>query len=119
LLLRLGDARYRVAGSAGCEVAAAPPLALLPGAPPWLAGVVVYKGEALPLVALSPLLDQAQAADMRHGARMFVTRGAGFAVAFQVDDVDADDGREGAIELDLEQLGRGLLARIARGVAAP
>lgn len=119
LLLRLGDARYRVASSAGCEVAPTPPLASLPGAPPWLAGVVVYKGEALPAVVLSPLLDAAQAADRRYSARMFVTRDAGFAVAFLVDDVDPDDGREDAIELNLEQLGRALLARSARGAAVP
>ena len=79
----------------------------------------MYKGEALPLVLLPPLLDDAQPADTRHGARMFVTREAGFAVAFLVDDVDAFDGRAGAIELDLAHLGRELLARTAREVAAP
>ena len=119
MLLHLGDVCYRIAGSAGCEVAPTPALASLPGAPPWLAGVVVYKGEALPLVLLSPLVDEAPAAAVRRGGRMFVTREAGFAVAFQVDDVDADDGREGAIELDLGQLGRELLARTARAAAAP
>jgi hypothetical protein len=81
--------------------------------------VVVYKGEALPLVALSRLLDDVQTPDALDCARMFVTRDAGFAVAYLVDDVDADTGDEEARDLDLEELGRDLLARTARMAATP
>ncbi len=110
LLLRVASGCQRVSGLAGCEVAECPPVAALPMAPPWLVGVAVHKGEALPLVDLDAVLAGREARAPGPRSRMLVTHGGGCRVAFVVDDVDADDGREDAGPLDLDALTRGLLA---------
>ena len=119
LVLRVGSARYRVPGSPGCQVAPAPSCAPVPGAPPWLCGVGIYKGEALPLVHLASALDPVTTADPGSCARMLVTRDAGTPVAFLLDDVDGDAGGGDAAALDLRALARDLLGRAAREGATP
>lgn len=118
LLLRLGTVHHRTRGAPGCEVAPCPEPVAVPGCPAWLLGVVVHEGEALPLVDLAAALDEDAAGSRREARRMLVNRGGGVAVAFAVDDVDADDGRDGAVALDLDALSRALLARAA-GWAVP
>jgi len=113
LLLRAGGERHLVAGSPGCEVARCAAPATLPHAPPWLLGVVVHKGEALALVDLALALESQQAGPAPEQGRMLVTRGAGCAIAYLVDDVDAAAGAGGAAPLDLDALGRRLLAAAA------
>lgn len=108
LLLRVGTARHRVAAGAGSAVAPCAAVTTVPLAPPWLLGLVLHEGEAMPLVDLAAALADAPAAAR---ARMLVTRAAHFVVAYAVDDVDADDGRHEAQALDLAALGRTLLER--------
>ena len=86
-------------------------MASLPGAPPWLVGLVVHKGEAMPLVDPAVLLGDAPQAEGRARARVFIARGAGFPLALAADDVDADVGGEVSGELDAADLARDLLNR--------
>jgi hypothetical protein len=75
--------------------------------------MVVHKGEALPVVDLAAVLDDAAPTVGAELRRMLVNRSGGVSVAFLVDDVDADDGREGAILLDLDAVTRDILSRSA------
>lgn len=113
LLLRLGGLHLRSLGSPGCEIAPCPGPVAVPGCPAWLLGMVVHKGEALPLVDLATALDDAGAAPRGDSRHMLVNRSGGVSLAFLVDAVDADDGREDAAQLDLDALSRNLLARSA------
>lgn len=112
LLLRIGDVRHRVVGGAGSAVAPCARAISVPLAPPWLLGITVYEGEAVPLVDLAVALDGGVPCAPTARARMLVTHCAGCAVAYAVDEVDADDGRLHAVPLDLEGLGRALLAQV-------
>lgn len=80
--------------------------------------MVVHKGEALPLVDLAVVLDDTAPVDAVESRRMLVNRSGDVGVAFLVDDVDADDGREGARALDLDRVVRDLLAQSADWTAA-
>ena len=113
LLLRLGPVHYRVFGAGGCEIAPSPPYAAVPGGAEWFLGVVIHKGQALPLVDAAVALDADAPRAARDTGRMLITRCGGLALALQVDDVDADDGREEARSLDLDRLARDLLAAVA------
>lgn len=111
LLLRADGQRHRVAGGAGIAVAPCARAVPVPHAPSWLIGIAVHEGEALPLVDLAVALDGESAPRAGARARMLITHGAGCALAYAVDDVDADDGRHEASALDLDALGRSLLAQ--------
>ena len=107
LLLRVGERRWRVSGAPGSEVAACPPVARVPGAPGWLAGLVVHKGEALALVDAGVLLVGEEAARPR--GRMLVCRPGGIGLALAVDDVDPDDPGAACEALDPVAVLGGLL----------
>ena len=117
LILQVGPSCYRVVGSAGSEIAPCPVLAVVPNAPYWLLGVGLYKNEAVPVVHLQALLE-GHASAVSRTARMLVLHDAGRAVAYLVDDVDADPGNGNgngnggrqAIELDLPGVSRVLMA---------
>lgn len=112
LVLRVAAQRHRVAGGAGSAVAPCARATEVPHTPPWLLGIAVYEGEAMPLVDLAAALSDVPACAPDARARMLVTRSAGCVVAYAVDDVDADDGRHEAQALDLAVLGRTLLAQV-------
>ena len=109
LRLALRERRYRVFGGEGWEVTPRVPCATVPGACPWLQGLVMHKGQALPLLDLALALDPDAAAAAADGP-MLVARCGGVTAAFLVDDVDADDGSADAVDLDLDGLVRDLLA---------
>lgn len=111
LLLRADGLRRRVAGGAGCAVAPCARAVPVPHAPAWLLGIAVHEGEAIPLVDLAAALGDGCAPRPGARARMLITHGAGCALAYAVDAIDADDGRDDAAALDLDALGRSLLAR--------
>jgi len=113
LVLHAAGGRWRVTIGAGVEVAACPPVAAVPGAPSWLAGMIAHKGAALALVDLAVLLpDAAPDAVARARRRVLVARLPDLALAFAVDDVDADRGDEDVGALDLEALAARLLERV-------
>ena len=108
LRLTLGEQRYRGLGEGGWEVTPRAPCASVPGARPWLEGLVMHKGKALPLLDLALALDPDGPA-ARPGGPMLVARCGAVSAAFLVDDVDADDGSADAADLDLDALMRDLL----------
>lgn len=55
LLFRLGDDRYAVAADAVVRVLPLQALKQLPGAPDWVAGVLVHRGAPVPVIDLSHL----------------------------------------------------------------
>jgi chemotaxis signal transduction protein len=61
VVLRFGGARYAVDMAAVAEVVPVPGITRLPGVPPWLAGVVNWRGRVLPVVDLRPLAGADQA----------------------------------------------------------
>lgn len=111
LLLRADGLSHRVQGGAGIALAPCAPATPVPHAPSWLIGVAVHEGEAIPLVDLAVALGGNSVRRDVARARMLVTHGAGCALAYAVDDVDADDDRREASVLDLDTLGRSLLAQ--------
>lgn len=56
VVLRFAGARYAVDMAAVAEVVPVPPITRLPGGPPWLTGVVNWRGRVLPVIDLRPLV---------------------------------------------------------------
>lgn len=56
VILRFAGARYAVDMSSVAEVVPVPVLTRVPGAPPWLSGVVNWRGRVLPVADLRPLV---------------------------------------------------------------
>jgi len=59
VVLRFAGARYAVDMSSVAEVVPVPPLTRVPGATPWLSGVVNWRGRVLPVLDLRPLVGAA------------------------------------------------------------
>lgn len=60
LLFRAGDREFAVSSAFAAEVITLPRLTPAPGAPPFVAGVAVVRGEVIPVVELSALLGGAR-----------------------------------------------------------
>jgi twitching motility protein PilI len=60
VVLRFGGARYALDMAAVAEVVPVPVITRLPGVPPWLSGVVNWRGRVLPVVDLRPLAGATQ-----------------------------------------------------------
>lgn len=58
IVVRLGVARYAVPMADVAEVVPVPRVTRVPGMPPWLAGVVNWRGHVLPLLDLRPILGE-------------------------------------------------------------
>jgi chemotaxis signal transduction protein len=58
IVVRLGVARYAVPMADVAEVVPVPRVTRVPGMPPWLAGVVNWRGHVLPLLDLRPVLGE-------------------------------------------------------------
>lgn len=56
VILRFAGARYAVDMDHVAEVVPVPVLTRVPGSPPWLSGVVNWRGRVLPVVDLRPLV---------------------------------------------------------------
>jgi purine-binding chemotaxis protein CheW len=59
VILRFAGARYAVDMSSVAEVVPVPVLTRVPGSPPWLSGVVNWRGRVLPVLDLRPLVGAA------------------------------------------------------------
>jgi chemotaxis-related protein WspB len=119
VLLQAGGRRWRVVCAPGAEVAPCPLTAPVPGGPPWLTGIVVHNGVALPLVDLALRLPEAPGTDAGRRGRplrqMLVIRVAGVALALGVDGVERDGGGDDVPLLDVEAV---LCALLDETVAA-
>lgn len=71
VVLRFAGARYAVDMATVAEVVSVPTVTRVPGAPPWLAGVVNWRGRVLPAVDLRPLVG-APLAPLPTSARLVV-----------------------------------------------
>lgn len=71
VVLRFAGARYAVDMAAVAEVVSVPALTRVPGSPPWLSGVVNWRGRVLPVVDLRPLVG-APLAPLPTSARLVV-----------------------------------------------
>ena len=116
LMLRVGHARFRCSGSIGSEVARCPALVGIPGTPPWLLGVGFCGAELAPVIDLQSLFNDIPAYRADQG-QVFLTRAAGRALAYWVDDVDqvaalgsASSELPNLQDVDLLYLGRALMA---------
>ena len=56
VILRFAGARYAVDMANVAEVVPVPVLTRIPGGPPWLSGVVNWRGRVLPVIDLRPLV---------------------------------------------------------------
>jgi len=56
VILRFAGARYAVDMSTVAEVVPVPSMTRVPGGPPWLSGVVNWRGRVLPVLDLRPLV---------------------------------------------------------------
>lgn len=59
VILRFAGARYAVDMASVAEVVPVPVLTRIPGGPPWLSGVVNWRGRVLPVIDLRPLVGAA------------------------------------------------------------
>lgn len=85
VIFTLGKDSYAVEALAVQEILRKPEPVILPEAPPYIAGMVDFRGKTIPLVHLGKLLNL-PAAEV--GQRAIVLDGDGFVAAFQVDDVN-------------------------------
>lgn len=56
VILRFAGARYAIDMSSVAEVVPVPRMTRVPGGPPWLSGVVNWRGRVLPVLDLRPLV---------------------------------------------------------------
>ena len=59
VILRFAGARYAVDMASVAEVVPVPVMTRIPGGPPWLSGVVNWRGRVLPVIDLRPLVGAA------------------------------------------------------------
>lgn len=71
VILRFAGARYAVDMATVAEVVPVPGVTRVPGSPPWLSGVVNWRGRVLPVVDLRPLVG-APMAPLPTSARLVV-----------------------------------------------
>lgn len=86
VLVGLGGARYAVDLAAVAEVVVVPPVTRVPAAPPWLAGVVNWRGRILAVVDLRSLVGAAQA-PAPSSARLVVLSAGDVEAGLLVDEV--------------------------------
>ena len=109
VILRFAGARYAVNMSSVAEVVPVPAMTRVPGGPPWLSGVVNWRGRVLPVLDLRPLVGAALA-PMPTSARLLV---------LSEDDVEVGviaDMVPGLLDCDPESL-EPLPATVASGIA--
>ncbi|MEO8329024.1 MAG: chemotaxis protein CheW [Candidatus Nanopelagicales bacterium] len=109
VILRFAGARYAVDMSTVAEVVPVPVLTRVPGGPPWLSGVVNWRGRVLPVLDLRPLVG-APLSPMPTSARL---------VVLTEDDVEVGviaDMVPGLLDCDPELL-EALPATVSKGIA--
>ena len=109
VILRFAGARYAVDMATVAEVVPVPVLTRVPGGPPWLSGVVNWRGRVLPVLDLRPLVG-ATLSPLPTSARL---------VVLSVDDVEAGlvaDMVPGLLDCDPDAL-EPLPATVATGIA--
>jgi len=109
VILRFAGARYAVDMSTVAEVVPVPPTTRVPGGPPWLSGVVNWRGRVLPVLDLRPLVG-APLSPMPTSARL---------VVLTEDDVEVGviaDMVPGLLDCDPDSL-EPLPATVAPGIA--
>jgi chemotaxis signal transduction protein len=109
VILRFAGARYAVDMSHVAEVVPVPSTTRVPGGPPWLAGVVNWRGRVLPVVDLRPLVG-APLSPMPTSARLVVLVEGDVEVGLIADMVP------GLLDCDPESL-EPLPATVAPGIA--
>ena len=110
VVLRFAGARYAVDMAAVAEVVPVPRATRIPGAPPWVLGVVNWRGRVLPVLDLRPLVGATQA-PLPTSARL---------VVLSVDDVECGvvaDLVPGLLECALEDV-EPMPATTSSGIAA-
>jgi purine-binding chemotaxis protein CheW len=110
VILRFAGARYAVDMSSVAEVVPVPVLTRVPGSPPWLSGVVNWRGRVLPVLDLRPLVGAALS-PLPTSARLVVISEDDIEVGLVADMVP------GLLHCDPGQL-EAVPATIATGIAA-
>jgi len=110
VILRFAGARYAVDMRNVAEVVPVPPMTRVPGGPPWLTGVVNWRGRVLPVVDLRPLVG-APLSPMPTSARLVVLTEEDVEVALIADMVP------GLLDCDPESL-EAIPATVSSGIAA-
>jgi chemotaxis-related protein WspB len=72
LLFNLGDSLYAIPARSVVEVVPHVALRILPGAPPWVAGLLAYRGRVLPVVDLGRKLFGTGSGQSRLSSRIVV-----------------------------------------------
>jgi chemotaxis-related protein WspB len=72
LLFSLGDSLYAIPARSVVEVVPHVALRILPGAPPWVPGMLAYRGRVLPVVDLGRKLFGAASGESRLSSRIVV-----------------------------------------------
>ncbi len=109
VMLRFAGARYAVDMASVAEVVPVPVLTRIPGGPPWLSGVVNWRGRVLPIIDLRPLVG-ATLSPMPTSARLVVLSESDIEVGLVADMVP------GLLECDARDL-EPVPATIATGIA--
>jgi purine-binding chemotaxis protein CheW len=109
VILRFAGARYAVDMSSVAEVVPVPVLTRVPGSPPWLSGVVNWRGRVLPVIDLRPLVGAALS-PLPTSARLVVISEDDIEVGLVADMVP------GLLHCDTDQL-EAVPATIATGIA--
>ena len=127
VLLQVASARYRSRLGPRCEVCPRPSLTPIPGAPAWLAGLMLAKEQVIPVVDLARALERPE--PQRSGAatglddavatRMLISRAGGLCVGFLVDDVGREAASPGLPAVDLASLASTLVHRLHAAFARP
>lgn len=110
VILRFAGARYAVDMRNVAEVVPVPAMTRVPGGPPWLTGVVNWRGRVLPVVDLRPLVG-APLSPMPTSARLVVLTEEDVEVALIADMVP------GLLNCDPESL-EAIPATVSPGIAA-
>lgn len=97
VVVRLGLGRFAAELDAVAEVGRVPSITRVPGAPPWLAGVVNWRGRLLPVLDLRSLLG-ADPVPWGGAARLVVLTADGVSAGVVVDAVEGTGALAGAVE---------------------
>lgn len=103
VVVRLGGGRFALPMSDVAEVGRLPGLTRVPGTPPWVAGVVNWRGRILGVLDLRLLLDVTPEGGMLDDYRLVVLSRQGIAAGVLAERV------EGVVDVDPERLEPALL----------